>query len=166
MTFSFQDTDCRWYQNVIGVWSGYRPSKDRRQWDAQHDGNEQCQMLEIRQWERLSSFRWPHREETKEVWSGDRGHQSAWRTMGTSHSTTDGHLPRNVLELCRAKTIASASQLQAAPVQQFAQFHNSVGDRGHKATSPTIRAHAEDFLLTIADDMMIILCPEMTTVCI
>jgi hypothetical protein len=123
---------------------------------------------QITKW--LSSFRWPHTEETKEVWCGDRGHQSKRRPTATSHSTTDGHLPRNVLELRRAKTIVSASQLQATSVQRFEQFYKiirqsacSVGDRGHKATSPTIQANAEDFLLTIVDDMFT-LCPEATTV--
>jgi hypothetical protein len=47
-----------------------------------------------------------------------------------SHSTTAGHLSHSALQLRRAETTTSASQLeahlQAAPVEQFPENHDTV----------------------------------------
>jgi ferredoxin len=61
--------------------------------------------------------------------------------LDMSCSTTVGHLPHSALELRRAETTTSASQLeahlQAAPVEQFPEYHDiveqsacQVADRG------------------------------------
>jgi hypothetical protein len=58
--------------------------------------------------------------------------QSALHVQSTfldlSRSTTAGHLPHNALELCRAETTTSASQLeahlQAAPVEKFPENYD------------------------------------------
>jgi hypothetical protein len=50
--------------------------------------------------------------------------------LDMSRSTTAGHLPHSALELCRAETKTSASQLQAhlqaTPVEQFPENHDIV----------------------------------------
>jgi hypothetical protein len=50
--------------------------------------------------------------------------------LDMSRSTTTGHIPHSALELRRAVTTSSASQLeahlQAAPVEQFPENHDIV----------------------------------------
>jgi hypothetical protein len=64
--------------------------------------------------------------------------QSPFLNTCMSHSTTAGHLPHSLLELCCAETTTSAShleaQLQAAPAEQLPENHHTVGQSAHQVT--------------------------------
>jgi hypothetical protein len=108
---------------TVGVWSGFHPFQSRQQctaWSSlKHSLTCWCwclsQLLYVLRWKLLWS---------EGLFKQKRTHQSCtWQLsvlcsqrytfLDISCSTTAGHLPLSVLELCHAETITCASQLEA-----------------------------------------------------